>query len=205
MGRKLIRCTASMSLPKHRAFWSDIPVGRHNPEVLAERHIEDDWEIQFEKNRNFDYFEDIFTYDTSPPASDCFSTFLKRGNGLKKSSKFLERKYSHGALYFKLSLSGIVAVMSRITARIRMSDRQSYKNKKTKWLGPNIRLELQASGSLCEFTSHDPPKYPQTSVLVKWQWKSMSRTEDVEIDTKNGWILFKDAKDTDSTNVFASL
>lgn len=67
------------------------------------------------------------------------------------------------------------------------------------------KIQIQTSDSLWEFMSHDPPKYPQTSVFVRWQWKSMSKTDDVDIDTKNGWILFNDAKDTDSTNVFASL
>lgn len=58
---------------------------------------------------------------------------------------------------------------------------------------------------LWPLTSQLPPKYPQTSVFVKWQWKSNRSRDDVEILTRNGWIFPRLEKGTDSISVFPSL
>lgn len=53
--------------------------------------------------------------------------------------------------------------------------------------------------------SQCPAKYPETSDLVRWQWKSISSAALVERDTKNGCIFPKFENGTHSIKVLASL
>lgn len=59
--------------------------------------------------------------------------------------------------------------------------------------------------SLWALTSQWPARYPETSDLVKWQWKSINSAAFVDSDTRNGCILPRFEKGTHSMSVFASL
>lgn len=52
--------------------------------------------------------------------------------------------------------------------------------------------------------SQVPPKYPATSLDVRWQWKSITKSEEIETLTINGWIRPILAKVDVSTKEFIS-